>query len=257
MSPLPKRWRVFDQIGSTNDSIHAAAAAGEPEGTVHVAHEQIGGRGRLGRTWWSPPGSGLWMSVLLRPKIPAENAAGLSLLAGLAVKNGLRELLPRSISLYWPNDVYADSSRKLGGVLCEIRGTGTPDYWISCGVGLNIDLRSADIPLELRGRIADLAELGCEERNPIALGSRIVEAFWPLYERFQSGVALPDLVTAADLAHVGERVRVDRSSGGGETLRGVVAGLGKRGELLVRDRSGKIHEVLAGDVTYEEASGRD
>ena len=83
--PLPKRWRVFDQIGSTNDSIHAAAATGELEGTVHVAHEQIGGRGRLGRTWWSPPGSGLWMSVLLRPRIPAEKAAGLSLLAGLAV----------------------------------------------------------------------------------------------------------------------------------------------------------------------------
>lgn len=248
MIDVPAGWKVFSETDSTNDTVHDAAVAGAAEGTVHLALRQSRGRGRAGRDWWAPPGGALLMTLLLRPRIPAAETHGLSLIAGRAARDALDPLLDRPLSLYWPNDLYVGPhTRKLGGILCELRHAG-PTYWIALGLGVNIDLRNAPVPPELEGRIISLAECGCPETHPVPLAMRIVERFWPLYERFQAGEAVPRLV-ADDLAHVGSHVTVHALTG--PEIRGVVTGLGPHGALLVRDASGTTHEILAGDVVYE------
>ncbi|MBI4583037.1 MAG: biotin--[acetyl-CoA-carboxylase] ligase [Planctomycetes bacterium] len=249
---LPKHWEYFEETTSTNDTLHRVAQAGAPQGTVHIASAQTRGRGRVGRSWWSPPGSGLWMSLLLRPRLEPAGAAGISLVAGRALKAALQPLTPLPIELYWPNDLMI-RGKKLAGILGELRGQGEK-YWIALGIGVNLDLRHAPPPAGLEGRTISLAEAGvpAADRELVALAQRCTGAFWPLYGRFEAGESVAALV-GEELAHVGCRVSI-RSNPEKEwqEWRGVVAGLGSRGELLVRDESGALQSVSAGEVVYEE-----
>jgi BirA family biotin operon repressor/biotin-[acetyl-CoA-carboxylase] ligase len=247
MSRSRERWIVLDVATSTNDTIHEAAERGEPEGTIHVARTQTRGRGRSGRVWWSPPGAGLWMSVLLRPTLSASAAPGLALVAGRAVREALQPVVKTPIELRWPNDLVA-RGRKLGGILAELRSRGE-NYWIALGIGINIDHRRVARPETLRDLAVDLVELGGRELEPLALGRRITSRLWPLYRRYLEGEAIPALV-GDHLAHVGRRVTVVVSPG--ERVEGVVSGLGAGGELLVRDAGGVDRTIRAGDVTYHD-----
>ncbi len=247
MNNLPKNWTFFEEIHSTNDSIHQVAQEGAPEGTTHLAGRQSQGRGRLGRDWWSPRNSSLLFTTLLRPQVPIMETMGLSLVAGVAAKLALSPLTSQPISLYWPNDLYFGPVKKLGGILCEMR-QANENYWVALGMGINLDLRSADIPKELQGQTACLAELGSEVSDPIAIAQLIHESFWPLYQRFQAGETISEL-SGPHLAHTGERVTVTDVNS--PTIRGTVKGLGPSGELLVEDDHSVLHTVVAGDVQYE------
>jgi BirA family biotin operon repressor/biotin-[acetyl-CoA-carboxylase] ligase len=131
------RLELHERVTSTQDVVHALAARGEPAGTCVLAEEQTAGRGRAGRRWVSPPGRGLWLSVLLRPA--AAIAGGVvALRAGLATAAALREAAPElATRLKWPNDVILDG-RKAGGILCEARWSGEAVGWVAVGVGLNV-----------------------------------------------------------------------------------------------------------------------
>src|SRR5258705_3821191 len=102
------RFRVhrFEEVTSTNETVLAAAERGEPEWTVHIARAQSRGRGRADHAWWSPPGGGLWMSVLLRPRAAPARLGGLALVAGAAARRALESLGSSAVDLPWPNDLY-------------------------------------------------------------------------------------------------------------------------------------------------------
>src|SRR6059036_933249 len=116
--------RVFyyPAIGSTNDRALELAAAGEPEGAVVLAEEQTGGRGRRERTWHSPARLGIYVSIILRPLVPAARAPLFTFAAAVAVADALRESCGLQASIKWPNDVVA-ARRKIGGILGESRGS--------------------------------------------------------------------------------------------------------------------------------------
>jgi BirA family biotin operon repressor/biotin-[acetyl-CoA-carboxylase] ligase len=244
---LPPYWRVFDTVTSTNDSVHEAAQAGAPEGTVHVARQQTQGRGRAGHRWWSPANSGLWMTVLLRPKLDVQAAAGLALLVGKAARRALEPLVDCPVALYWPNDLYV-GPRKLGGILCEMRNSADT-YWVAVGIGINIAVDLTDAPPEIRNHVIDLDNVGCAEQNPLVLAKHMVDSLFAEYRRLQDGDPLSALMTR-DLAHVGSRVTVRREAQ--PDLVGTALGVSDIGELLVRDDRQEIHNVLAGDVEYHE-----
>ena len=245
MAHRSERWQVLDEVASTNDTVHAAAERGEPEGLIHVARRQTAGRGRAGRSWWSPDGAGLWMTMLLRPHLPAHVSPSLSLLAGKAVKNALDPLVRSPIELKWPNDLSAEK-RKLGGILGELRCRGE-NYWIALGVGINIDLRAVDRPDTLKGIAISLVELGSNALDPLELGARITATFWPLYDRYQNGERLSDLV-GTQLARVGSLATITVSPT--DVFDGRITGLGERGELLVETADGTMRAIAAGDVVY-------
>ncbi len=139
----PDRWRVevVASAGSTNAVVAERARAGEPGGLVVVAEQQTAGRGRLDRTWVSPPRAGLTLSVLLRPELPPERWSWLPLWGGLAVARAVREQTGVDAGLKWPNDVLV-GGRKLCGLLAEVAAPGA----VVLGIGLNVTTRRDELP---------------------------------------------------------------------------------------------------------------
>lgn len=128
---------LHDSVASTQDVAHQLGAAGAPNGAIVLADEQTAGRGRAGRSWQSPPGSGIWLSMVLRPASPPAGGA-LAIRAGLAARKALNLATPAlSAELKWPNDIVA-AGRKLGGILCEARWSNERLSWVALGLGLNV-----------------------------------------------------------------------------------------------------------------------
>ena len=130
-----------ERTGSTNADVLAAAIAGEPEGLVLVAQTQTAGRGRQGRTWESPPGGGLYFTVLLRPDVPVARFGWIPLLAGVALAEAVRETAKVDAVLKWPNDLLVGGA-KCAGILAEATGTGG----VAVGIGLNTGMQEHQLP---------------------------------------------------------------------------------------------------------------
>jgi len=126
----------FDAIGSTLDAAHALAEEGAPAGTLVLADAQSAGRGRMGRTWRSEPGAGLWLTLIERPA-DASGIDVLSLRIGLALAPALDPFAPSRVMLKWPNDLYVNE-RKLAGILVEARWRDGAPEWLAIGVGINL-----------------------------------------------------------------------------------------------------------------------
>jgi BirA family biotin operon repressor/biotin-[acetyl-CoA-carboxylase] ligase len=241
---------IFDEISSTNDSILAAGAADLPEGTTHIALVQTAGRGRAQHRWWSPRGAGLSMSTLLRPTLPRDRWAGLALVAGAATHRALSRSGVRGLELEWPNDLVA-GRRKLGGILCEVRATGSK-AWVALGIGVNLDLERPESRRSMPAQLQDIvtcatAEGPIDSADPETIGRRILEELWPVYDEFLTGSPVASLVGEL-LSHRGRPVHVALPDGA--EFEGTVEGLGARGELLVTPADGRVRAVIAGDVHY-------
>ena len=152
--PWVRRLVVRERTGSTNDDAREVAAGGAPDGTVVVAASQTAGRGRLGRTWHSSPGAGLYLSVLFRPDEPLERCGQYALAAAVAACTACRECSGPVAIIKWPNDVLA-GGRKVGGILAEIR-TGREGLELTLGIGVNLNHAAADFPDELRATATSL-----------------------------------------------------------------------------------------------------
>lgn len=146
----PDGWRleVMAEAGSTNAVVAERARAGEPAGLVVVAEAQTAGRGRLDRSWVSPPRAGLTFSVLVRPELPVAQWPWLPLWTGLAVATALRERAEVAAELKWPNDVLI-ADRKVCGVLVEVPEAGAAVL----GIGLNVTTRADELPVEAAGSL--------------------------------------------------------------------------------------------------------
>lgn len=143
--------QVFPSIGSTNTALKELAAAGAPEGTVLVAGEQSAGRGRRGRSFYSPPGSGVYLSLLLRPELPAEEVSCLTACAAVAVAETIEDLSGRPAGIKWVNDVLVDG-KKVCGILSEAAldcESGSMSYVI-VGLGVNVLAPEGGFPEDLR-----------------------------------------------------------------------------------------------------------
>ena len=133
----------YEKVSSTNDVLKELAVQGAPEGTTVLAQAQSEGRGRRGREWTSVPGKGIYMSVLLRPEIPATDAGWLAILGGVAVIRALELLDVKNLTLKWPNDVLA-VGRKISGILIEPRiGAGQIEFAV-VGIGINVEQKAED-----------------------------------------------------------------------------------------------------------------
>lgn len=233
---------VTSETGSTNADLAQAARAGAAEGTVHTTDLQTAGRGRLDRTWESPPGSGVIVSVLLRPvSVPAGRWVWLPLLVGLAVDATAHECGVDS-ALKWPNDVLVDG-RKLAGILLErIETTEGPAAVI--GVGLNVSLRRDELPVETATSLG--LEGATETDRTIVLRAflRNLEALyraWAASGGDPSGGIRDSYVRRC--VTLGTRVRVSLPDGG--SLEGEATGIDDLGRLLVDGTA-----ISAGDITH-------
>ena len=246
-------WRSVEVVpvtGSTNADLLARAVAGEPEGAVLAAEEQDAGRGRLGRTWVSPPRAALTFSVLLRPAaVPRARLGWLPLLAGVAVAAAVRDVAAVDAQLKWPNDVLAGPA-KLAGILAEAAGDA-----VVIGIGLNVSTGSAELPPPGPGALpaTSLRLLGSPDLDRLRLLAGILAGLETRYRTWSqvSGDAERAGLRAeytAWCATLGRRVRVDLP--GGRTLDGLAAGVDPDGRLLVSAPPGPDLAVAAGDIVH-------
>jgi BirA family transcriptional regulator, biotin operon repressor / biotin---[acetyl-CoA-carboxylase] ligase len=242
-------WRaveVVEAVGSTNAELITRAAADEPEGLVLVAEHQQAGRGRLDRTWTSPPRAGLTVSVLLRPDVPAARRAWLSLLTGVALAESVSEVAGVRTSLKWPNDLLAPDGAKLAGILAESTGSA-----VVVGVGLNVSTRADELP----DTGTSLALVGGTPVDRAAVLLAFLRTFEQRYRRWtdvlgdpvSSGLAQDYLAWCST---VGATVTVTMPDG--SMIEGVAEAVDWDGRLVVRTSAGVL-ELTSGDVRHVRA----
>ena len=246
------RYFFHETLDSTNRELARLADAGAEEGTVVVADHQTGGRGRLGRVWASPKGVNLYFSVLLRPDIEARHAAQLTLLAGLALADGVAAQLraeggglEAELEIKWPNDLLL-SGRKLAGVLTEMRTENNRVRHVVVGMGVNVNSRPDDFPAELRGQAVSLSQPLRKSLKRSSLLVGLLAAIEGRYRLFLTDGFAP--VRSAWLRHsrvLGSRVRVSLAA---ESYQGRAVAMDADGFLLVERDGGGLVRVLAGDV---------
>ncbi|MGP3955530.1 biotin--[acetyl-CoA-carboxylase] ligase [Nonomuraea sp. 3N208] len=239
---------VVESTGSTNADLAKAAHEGAAEGAVLVAEEQVAGRGRLGRTWSAPPRSGLTFSILLRPQVPVATQGWLSLLYGVAAASAVRRLAEVDVRLKWPNDLLI-GERKLAGVLAE-----RADDAIVIGMGLNVSLKPAELPVETATSLA-IEQAACLDRDPLLRAVlREVETHYREWTAAGGDPEACGLHSAylATSATIGRLVRVELP--GGQVLIGQATGVDTFGHLQVASE-GERHTLSAGDVVHVRIAG--
>ncbi|MER7740237.1 biotin--[acetyl-CoA-carboxylase] ligase [Streptomyces sp. NPDC096538] len=247
-------WReveVVQSTGSTNSDLVARAAAGKlEEGVVLVAEEQTAARGRLDRRWVAPARSGLFFSVLLRPReVPVERWGWLPLLTGVAVATGLARAAGVDTALKWPNDVLVtvgDEERKAGGILVEATGDGG----VVVGVGVNVSLRADELPVATAGSLA-LAGAVSTDRDPLLRG--MLRALEEWYRRWRgaagdAGACGLQEAYAAGCATLGRVVRAELP--GDRALVGEAVAVDGDGRLVLATEAGVQEPVGAGDIIH-------
>jgi BirA family biotin operon repressor/biotin-[acetyl-CoA-carboxylase] ligase len=239
-------WRsleVVDEIGSTNAALVAVAAEDEPEGAVLVAEHQVSGRGRLDRTWTSPPRAGITVSVLLRPDVPAARRGWLPLLTGVALAESVAEVTGVLPSLKWPNDLLARDGLKLAGILAETSGTA-----VVVGVGLNVSTAADELP-DTGTSLARITG-ATVDRAPVLLA--FLRAMERRYRRWTEALGDPVSSGLAEAylgwsSTVGSQVSATLPDG--STLEGMAQAVDWDGRLLVATPAGTV-QLAAGDVRH-------
>jgi BirA family biotin operon repressor/biotin-[acetyl-CoA-carboxylase] ligase len=240
----------FDSVESTNTEALALARGGAAEGTVVVADTQRQGRGRIGRTWVSPPGVNLYTSIILRPSISPPHAHMLTLLAAVALAEVIEEVIKKRPSVKWPNDILVDG-RKIAGILLEMDSEIDRVHFVVMGIGVNINMDCALLPTELRtGATSVAAETG-REYSRVEFAANLyytLEKWYKVVSGLGGGLeGFAPVVTAwkSYFPYEGKRLCVSSFS---DSTEGICVGIDPDGALLLRVASGKIERIISGDV---------
>lgn len=243
---LGSRIEWHSSVASTNDLARDRGRRGTPDGSLVVAEEQTGGRGRRGRRWESPAGKGVYLSVVLRPADPgADYPIAVQLVAGIAVAETVAPWTERPPTLVWPNDCEVDG-RKLAGILVEAEAWGSGLDFLVCGVGLNVAQRRADFPEPLRDVATSLRLLTAERPDRVELVARLARnlAAWDDVARREGLIPVRQRWEELAPGMHGGPVRLETVDG---TVEGRAAGLTPRGGLRVETDAGP-REVLVGEL---------
>ena len=233
-------------LTSTNAVLKEMVKQGAPHGSLCLCECQTTGRGRMDRQWSSPEGQGIWLSVLLRPDLPPENAPLITFACALAMAKAVREVTGLSAQIKWPNDLVL-KGRKLCGILLEM-GFDAQGMFVVAGTGLNI--RKGAYPPELADRAISI-----EECAAIPDRGAIIAAYLNALEEAVSAIAQQGFAGIAEdfrreCITLGSAVHVL----GTETFTGMAEDIDETGALLVRT-NGELRRVLAGDVSVRGVMG--
>ncbi len=247
----PFVWK--DTAASTNDIVRAMARDGAPEFAAAAADSQFSGRGREGRAFFSPPGQGLYLSVLLRPRLPLARQSALTPLAAVATARAVEEIFPDApVQVKWVNDLLL-SGKKFCGILVESGVDMAGERFAVVGVGVN--LTTASFPAEFASRATSLAREGYREKK---LREHLAEGIMQElrgYERSLTAVGRRELLAdyRVRLALIGQWLTAyaagSLGEGEGEPLcEGICEGVDEDFSLLLREDGGALHRLREGEV---------
>lgn len=238
--------QLLKSVVSTQEEAKRLAEGGALEGTIVFAEEQTGGRGRMGRQWFSPHGKGIWMSVVLRPKLPLMLTPQLTLLAGVAVCKAIRQVTGVEAGIKWPNDLLA-GDRKICGILLESSLSEGELHYCIAGIGISANMTEDDYPDFLR---------------EVATSLRIQRRGVPVDRSRLAGAVIAELETQYNIyleqgfkpikelwesmsVTLGRQIAFTTPQGRKE---GIAVGLDENGGLLLESDAGEISSVLSGEI---------
>jgi len=239
--------------GSTNEDAYKLALEGKKHGFAVLAGMQTAGKGRLGRHWVTPSDTGLCCSIILRPQLPFIAFPRLTLTAGLALCRAIEKVTGLdTFGLKWPNDLYCEG-KKCGGILVESSSPATPNdtSFVVVGIGVNVNSRPYDFPPELRETVTSLRSQTLKsysiEKIFILLRASLLSHL-AMHEEQGFGAILEEW-RKRDVLYGKEMqwLTVEK-----KVITGIGLGPDDTGQLLVKDRDGKHHAILSGDVSLKE-----
>jgi BirA family biotin operon repressor/biotin-[acetyl-CoA-carboxylase] ligase len=248
---LGRQVLFLPETTSTSEVAFDLALKGAPSGQVVIADSQTKGKGRLGRSWASPPGSNLYLSVVVRPDLPTVRAAELTLVSAVALAETLIDIGCKA-RIKWPNDVEIEA-KKVAGILTELTAEGDRVSFVILGMGVNLNMATRDFPVELRDRATSVSLATGGRVSRASFCASLLERLEQWLDRHEDGGFAPVRARWTGLASTpGSRVRVTL---GGREVIGDALEIDSNGALLVRSDSGKIERVLVGDVEVLRRQG--
>jgi BirA family biotin operon repressor/biotin-[acetyl-CoA-carboxylase] ligase len=233
-------------VDSTNTYAMELAEKGAAHGTVVIAGNQTMGKGRMGRTWVSPPGGNVYMSVILRPRVKLQNATLLTIMSGIACCLAIRDVAGLPTEIKWPNDIVI-SGRKLGGILTELKSKGDKISFAIIGIGINVNVPLSGFPADVRGIATSIGNETTKEHPVDALIDGLLKELdlWTaILDEKGSGPVLDEWRRLTTM--LGRTVNVTL---GGEILTGVAQDVDEQGMLILQLPSGLSRKINAGDLT--------
>lgn len=253
--PASDPWRgnlhYFNKIASTNTSAKEMALAGAPHGTVLIADSQTGGRGRMGRSFHSPAGSGIYLSVLLRPGCPATELMHLTCAAAIAAADGIQAATGLRPGIKWTNDLVV-GTKKLGGILTElsVSSAGVVD-WAVIGIGINCTQSSDDFPEQISQIATSLRLCTGKSIDRAAIIAEIIMALQRMWDHLTDSEATLSQYRR-DCITIGQEISLVR----GDNIRhGKALDVDDAGGLVVQFSDGSTESVSSGEVSIRGMYG--
>ena len=248
-SQIGKTVYAYKSVRSTNSVAAQLAEAKVPEGTIVVAESQKKGRGRLGRSWFSPEAKGIYLSIILYPDINPAEAPGLSLVTAVALADTISGFTGLDIDVKWPNDCLI-GGRKVAGILTELSADVGHVNHVIIGVGINANHRRRDFPLYLAPMATSLRAETRKQVRRVELLQQFLARFEKLYQRFRkSGLKgmRKQILQYSDVV-IGKQVSLDMS---GLVITGVAVDIDTNGNLILETAAGR-RAFNAGEVTLQK-----
>ncbi|PLT28356.1 biotin--[acetyl-CoA-carboxylase] ligase [Peribacillus deserti] len=241
---IGKNISYHESLASTQKLAHKLADSGAEEGTLVIADEQTQGKGRLLRTWHSAK-TGIWMSLILRPRIPMQQAPQLTLLAAVAIVQAIEDTTSIFPTIKWPNDILING-KKVTGILTEMQAEADRIHSVIIGIGINVNQSLEDFPDDIKETATSLA---LEEGEPISRTSVIqsfLKHFEILYTLFlKEGFKPIKLLWESYAVSLGKEIKASTLTG---VLYGKAIGITDDGVLLLKDSLGEIHSIYSADI---------
>ncbi|MFD3446084.1 biotin--[acetyl-CoA-carboxylase] ligase [Microbacteriaceae bacterium 4G12] len=233
----------------TVDSTQKIAARfvyeGAKEGTVIVAEEQTAGRGRLSRTWYSPKGTGIWMSIILRPEIPIQQAPQLTLLTAVSVAQAIEKCTGLSVGIKWPNDILI-GGKKAVGILTELQAETDKINAVIIGIGINVNQQKEHFAPDIQNIATSLAMETGHPLNRAELMQVIFYQLEKLYKEYlANGFSVIKLLWESHAISIGKEITARTIT---NTLTGIAKGITEDGVLMLEDKAGIIHYIHSADI---------
>ncbi len=238
-----------ESVTSTQKIAHRLAYEGTPEGTIVVAEEQQAGRGRLDRLWFSPKYTGVWMSIILRPSIPPSQAPQLTLLAAVAVVQGIQEVTGLEPDIKWPNDILI-GGKKVVGILTELQAEADRVNSVIIGIGINVNQSIEQFPEELTQIATSLSIQKGDKIDRALLIQSILAKLEDLYHNYlTNGFKVVKLLWESYAISIGKQI-IARTLNG--SIEGRAIGITDDGVLRLEGLDGTIHLIHSADIELKQ-----
>lgn len=247
---LGKKIYYFEEIGSTNNEAKALSRERAEEGTLFIAEKQLGGKGRLGRTWESPSKTGIWMSLVLCPDIMPQYASQITLVAGLGMCEAIKEITGLDAKIKWPNDIVVNG-KKICGILTEMSAQVEAIDYIVVGIGVNVNMLNFPKTLPYASSLALEGDKAYSRREIVA---RFLEIFEKDYEAYKQKPNLEAIIERYEEACITLHQQIKIVSRNEEII-AQGKGITKDGALVIKMADGTEKQISSGEVSVRGLYG--